>query len=101
MSETAIHDAVDAAKVFFQNKAERLQYINREMAIMDYNANMRGSKEEGKKEGIILGREQGREQEKVASALRMLKNGTLSLNQIATFSDLPLQKVQELASKNN
>lgn len=97
MSETAIHDAVDAAKVFFQNKAERLQYINREMAIMDYNANMRGSKEEGKKEGIILGREQGREQEKVASALRMLKNGTLSLNQIATFSDLPLQKVQELA----
>ena len=35
MSDEAIHKAVDAARTFLQNDAERLAYINRELAILD------------------------------------------------------------------
>ena len=38
MSDEAIHKAVDAARTFLQNDAERLAYINRELAILDYNS---------------------------------------------------------------
>lgn len=51
MSETTINDAVNAARAFFNNETERRQYINREMAIMDYNANINGAREEGREEG--------------------------------------------------
>lgn len=93
MSETAIHDAVDAARVFFNNETERRQYINREMAIMDYNANMDGAREEGRAEG--------RSQEKIDVAKRMLNSNALSLEQIASFAGLSLTEVQNLASKKS
>ena len=38
MSDEAIHKAVDAARTFLQNDAERRAYINRELAILDYNS---------------------------------------------------------------
>ena len=41
MSDEAIHKAVDAARTFLQNDAERLAYINRELAILDYNSDHR------------------------------------------------------------
>ena len=51
MSDEAIHKAVDAARTFLQNDAERLAYINRELAILDYNSDHRDAFEEGKAEG--------------------------------------------------
>ena len=63
MSDEAIHKAVDAARTFLQNDAERLAYINRELAILDYNSDHRDAFEEGKakgrKEGEAKGREEG------------------------------------------
>ena len=38
MKETAIHTALDATSIFMQNEDERLAYLNREMAIMDYES---------------------------------------------------------------
>ncbi len=37
MNEAAISNAYDATKVFFQTPQERMDYLNRQMAIMDYN----------------------------------------------------------------
>lgn len=51
MSEAAIKDAMNAARIFFNNPVERNNYISREIATMDYNSNIRGAKEEGRKEG--------------------------------------------------
>ena len=62
MSDEAIHKAVDAARIFLQNDAERLAYINRELAILDYNSDHRDAFEEGKAEGRREGEAKGRKE---------------------------------------
>ena len=62
MSDEAIHKAVDAARTFLQDDAERLAYINRELAILDYNSDHRDAFEEGKAEGRREGEAKGREE---------------------------------------
>ena len=59
MSDEAIHKAVDAARPFLQNDAERLAYINRELAILDYNSDHRDAFEEGEAKGREEGRTEG------------------------------------------
>ena len=59
MSDEAIHKAVDAARTFLQNDAERLAYINRELAILDYNSDHRDAFEEGEAKGRAEGLEEG------------------------------------------
>ena len=53
--------------------------------------------------GIIKGREEGREegieQTKIENTLRLIANGKLSLEDIASCVGLPIEKVQELATK--
>ena len=44
-------------------------------------------------------REEGIEQNKLDNALRMIADGELSLEKIATYTDLPLERVQELAAR--
>ena len=55
MSDEAIHKAVDAARTFLQDDAERLAYINRELAILDYNSDHRDAFEEGEAKGRAEG----------------------------------------------
>ena len=55
MSDAAIHDAMKAAREFMQNTAEQRARINREMAIIDYNTNIREAFEEGFEKGIEKG----------------------------------------------
>ena len=45
------------------------------------------------------GRIEGAEQAKQDNALRMIADGELSLEKIAAYTDLPLERVQELAAK--
>lgn len=59
MSDAAIHDAMKAAREFMQNTAERRAYINREMAIIDYNTNTREAFEDGFEKGEEKGIEKG------------------------------------------
>ncbi len=59
MSDEAIHKAVDAARTFLQNDAERRAYINRELAILDYNSDHRDAFEEGEAKGRAEGRKEG------------------------------------------
>ena len=51
MEATAIKDAFSAANLFMQDEDQRLAYVNREMAIMDYQSDMKSYREEGRKEG--------------------------------------------------
>ena len=78
MSDEAIHKAVDAARTFLQNDAERLAYINRELAILDYNSDHRDAFEEGKAEGRKEGEAHGRKEGE--NRLGMLMNLLLNEN---------------------
>ena len=51
MGAEAIKDAFSAADLFMQDEEQRLAYVNREMAIMDYQSDMKSYREEGKEEG--------------------------------------------------
>ena len=51
MNEAAIQTAMDAAAIFMQNKQERLDYLNREMAIWDYESDKAAWMDEGRAEG--------------------------------------------------
>ncbi|MBR6268515.1 MAG: hypothetical protein IKR28_09320, partial [Selenomonadaceae bacterium] len=55
-------DAFNAADLFMQNEEQRLAYVNREMAIMDYQSDMNACREEGREEG------------EAAGAIQMIKN---------------------------
>ena len=115
MSDEAIHKAVDAARTFLQNDAERLAYINRELAILDYNSDHRDAFEEGeakgraegrkegeakgRRAGETKGREEGRKEGKLELALELLKDG-MSLEKVAKYSKLSLSMIKELAKQN-
>lgn len=47
MNEAAIRNAMDAARVFLNNTAERRRYINREMARMDRESGLLNARQEG------------------------------------------------------
>ena len=49
--------------------------------------------------GELSGIEKGAEQNKIDNALRLIANGKLSLEDIASCTDLPLETVKELAEK--
>ena len=53
MSEAAIQNAMEAARIFLNNTAERRLYINREMARMDRESQLEEAHEEGLEEGAI------------------------------------------------
>ncbi len=58
MSDATIKTAVQDTGLFMQDIEERLKYINRQMAIMDYNSDMDGAREEGHAVGLAEGRTQ-------------------------------------------
>ncbi len=51
MSEAAISNAYDATLAFFQTPEERLKYLNRQMAIMDYNSGLESAEARGEARG--------------------------------------------------
>ena len=73
MSDEAIHKTIDAARTFLQDDAERLAYINRELAILDYNSDHRDAFEGGEAKGRAEGIEKGRAEERKSSDNRWEK----------------------------
>ncbi len=51
--------------------------------------------------GMIKGRQEGAEQNKIDNALRMIAGGKLTYEEIASYTDLPLETVKELAAKKS
>lgn len=56
--------------------------------------------EQGREEGREEGVKQGEERFAVKMTIKMLKEGN-SMEKIAKFLELPLQKVKEIAQQNN
>ena len=54
MSEAAISNAYDATLAFFQTPEERLKYLNRQMAIMDYNSGLESAEKRGEDRTVQL-----------------------------------------------
>ena len=86
MSDATIKKAVNDTDIFMMDFEERLKYINRQMAIMDYNTDMRVSREEG------------REEMANNIALAMLKKNE-PIEKIAEYTGLTTEHIQELAKE--
>ena len=73
----------------------------------DYETDVRVQRQEAKEEGIEEGLAKGIEQgiaqgiaqANIAMAVKMIERGKLSLEEISEDTGLPLEKVEELASK--
>ena|GEM_PF-2121167 len=98
------YDSIDELKkaLLTEDIEERLKYINRQMAIMDYNTDMRVSREEGHKAGLEEGHKAGRvEGEKNAdrrTALNMLK-AKEPIEKITQYTSLTEAEIHELAKE--
>lgn len=90
MSDAAIKNAINDTDIFMMDFEERLRYINRQMAIMDYNTDMRVSREEGHKAGLEEGIHE--------VALAMLRDNK-PVEEIAKYTKLTIEHIQELAKQ--
>ncbi len=88
MSEAAIGKAYDVTGMFFQNKEERLNYINRQMAIMDYNSGINAAEkrgeERGEKRGEERGEKRGEERMRKLAQILLQKNRIEDLKRAST-----------------
>ena len=73
MNEVAIQTALDAAAIFMQNKQERLNYLNREMAILDYESDKAAWMDEARAEGKAEGKAEGRIESLLDSVRSLMK----------------------------
>ena len=73
MNETAIQNAMEAARLFLNSTEERRQYINREMARMDYESRLQLEHREGFQKGCEEGRQKGRQKGRQEEAIRFSK----------------------------
>jgi len=106
------YDSIDELKkaLLTDDIEERLKYINRQMAIMDYNTDMRVSREEGHKAGLEEGHKAGLEKghkagladgEKIAdrrTAMNMLK-AKEPVEKIIQYTSLTEAEIHELAKE--
>ena len=92
MSDAAISGAMDAARVFLADDDERWNYINRQMAILDYNSGIQDSREEGLREGLREGRREGRREGigigRVGMLAELVRDGILTPGQAARKAEM-------------
>ena len=98
MIDTAIKNAVNDTAIFMQDMEERLKYINRQMAIMDYNTDMRISREEGREVGREEGRVEGEKNADRRTAFNMLK-AEEPIEKIIQYTSLTEKEIQALAKQ--
>lgn len=81
MSEAAIQNAMEAARIFLNNTAERRLYINREMARMDRESQLEEAHEEGLKKGHKEGLEEGAISNTIHNLNNLMDTMNLSLSE--------------------
>ena len=59
MIDPAIKEAMEAERIFMSDPDTYLRYVNRQIAIMDFDTNMKYAREEGLSEGEAKGRAEG------------------------------------------
>ena len=96
MSDTAIKSAMQAARIFLNNTEERRRYINREMAIMDYNSDHEAAIAQGRAEGHAQGLAEGERKNQEQTALDMLRDN-MDMQRIMKYTHLSAERIAELA----
>ena len=99
MNEAAIQTALDATSIFMQNSSERLAYLNREMAIIDYESDKAAWTEEGRAEGEAKERAEGIKN-LVATVKELSADQTQAIEQVMKRYSLPKDKAQAAVQAN-
>ena len=71
MCDDSISMAYEAAEAFFSSREERMNYINSEMAGVDYRSGMQDAEDRGEERGIKIGEDRG--EERFARLMQILK----------------------------
>ncbi len=95
MGATAIQSAYNAADDFMQSEEQKLAYINREMALMDYQSDMDAYRMEGRAEG----ERKGRVEEQLSSIRNMMNKLGLSAEKAMDVLDIPMEKRKAYAEQ--
>ena len=99
MNEAAIQTSLDATSIFMQDDKERLKYLNREMAIIDYESDKAAWTEEGRAEGEAKERAKGIKN-LVATVKELSANQTQAIEQVMKRYSLPKDKAQAAVQAN-
>ena len=104
MADAAINTALEESRIFLSDTAEQLNYLNRQMAIFEYNSRMADSfddgLEKGLEKGMKKGEKKGRELEKKELVIVMLKNKA-PLETIQLYTNLSQAQIEQIAKDNN
>ncbi len=82
-----------------QKKVEELKKTYLSWSLHDSDVRREGI-QQGRKEGIAIGEERGEKRAKLEAARNMLSKNKLTLKEIAEYTGLPLEKIEELARIN-
>ena len=99
MSEPAIKEAMEAEKIFMSDPDAYLRYVNRQMALMDYQSGLEGATLEGERRGISKGIKQGRQLGIAHIAMNMLRAGT-PIATMAQMAELPEAAIRKMAEEH-
>ena len=99
MSEAAIQNAMEAARIFLNNTAERRLYINREMARMDRESQLEVAHEDGFRAGLKKGVMQGRKEEAISNTIHNLNN-LMSQMKFSLSEAMDLLGFQKISEKS-
>ena len=95
MQNSKIKDALDASDRFMDDLDERLAYVNREMALMDYKSDTEGFYRDGfadgKAEGIDIGESN--------LIIKMINKG-LDDEAISNLTDKSIEEIKEIRKNN-
>ena len=100
MADAAISTALEESRIFLSDTAEQLDYLNRRMAIMDYNSGMADSYEDGLAKGEKKGEKKGEEKGVKKVAIAMLKN-KVPFDTIQLYTSLSQAQIEQIAKDNN
>ena len=90
----------EAVRSVRNNEKWRLDYMTLQMHYQEkYEQGMQQGMQQGMEQGMQQGMQQGIQQEMKQSALRMIEANKLSLEEIAMYSGLTLEQVQELTEE--
>ena len=90
------YNKAEETRIQLSELAEQLKYVNRKMAILDYNSGMADAYDDGFKEGF----EEGFEKVIKEIAIKMLKH-KLPFDKIQLCTELSQAQIEQLAKENN
>lgn len=99
MQDSKIKDALDASDRFMDDLDERLAYVNREMALMDYKSDTEGFYRDGFADGKAEGKAEGIDIGESNLIIKMINKG-LDDEAISNLTDKSVEEIREIRKNN-